>query len=462
MTFESRAAFDLAVLGAGPKAAAIAAKAHVLNDLGLADIRLTIFEGREAGATWTGNHGFTTGLEELGTRPEKDVGFPYQSMSYGRHDSAVNAAMMQFSWQSYLVSQGEYRRWVDNGVPCPSHAEFAEYLSWVFSRATIGVGIRYSEVKRVRREDDHWLISHQAPSGGPAGTVSSRGLVVTGAGAPKDIPCAPEIRNHVFNFQSSRSGKLSDVYPAESSICIIGVGESAISTGLFFIESFGKHANLTFVTPSLPYSRAESSLENAIYSAPYLCRWDQLPEPVRVDFINRTDRGVMSPRSLALLFKHKNLSFVLGKATAIGRSDSGRVQLVIEQANEIVRSEFDFIVNCSGFCAVSPFAALLDAGKDEIETALGIRLTDANMVERRLDRSFALRGLEPKLHFPALAGLLYGPGFGNLSCLGLLSDHILAPYGAAHREPGAASAHNGATSAEPFVAAQIDNWEHQP
>jgi len=37
-------------------------------------------------------------------------------------------------------------------------------------------------------------------------------------------------------------------------------------------------------------------------------------------------------------------------------------------------------------------------------------------------------GLSPPLHLPVLAGLAQGPGFPNLSCLGLLSDRILRRY----------------------------------
>jgi mycobactin lysine-N-oxygenase len=43
-------------------------------------------------------------------------------------------------------------------------------------------------------------------------------------------------------------------------------------------------------------------------------------------------------------------------------------------------------------------------------------------------------GLSPPLHLPVLAGLTQGPGFPNLSCLGLLSDRVLRRY-AALREP---------------------------
>jgi mycobactin lysine-N-oxygenase len=40
----------------------------------------------------------------------------------------------------------------------------------------------------------------------------------------------------------------------------------------------------------------------------------------------------------------------------------------------------------------------------------------------------SVAGLIPPLHLPVLAGLAQGPGFPNLSCLGLLSDRILRRY----------------------------------
>ena len=35
---------------------------------------------------------------------------------------------------------------------------------------------------------------------------------------------------------------------------------------------------------------------------------------------------------------------------------------------------------------------------------------------------------DPPLHLPVVAGLAQGPGFPNLSCLGLLSDRVLRRY----------------------------------
>jgi hypothetical protein len=43
-------------------------------------------------------------------------------------------------------------------------------------------------------------------------------------------------------------------------------------------------------------------------------------------------------------------------------------------------------------------------------------------LERRIDVDLSVAGLCPPLHLPVAAGLAQGPGFPNLSCLGLLSD----------------------------------------
>jgi mycobactin lysine-N-oxygenase len=46
-------------------------------------------------------------------------------------------------------------------------------------------------------------------------------------------------------------------------------------------------------------------------------------------------------------------------------------------------------------------------------------------LERRVEVDLSIGGLTPPLHVPLLAGFAQGPGFPNLSCLGLLSDRIL-------------------------------------
>jgi mycobactin lysine-N-oxygenase len=67
----------LAVLGAGPKGIAIAAKARALAAAGLDAPQVVLVDPGPVAGNWTGRQGYTGGLLPLGTPAEKDVGFPY-------------------------------------------------------------------------------------------------------------------------------------------------------------------------------------------------------------------------------------------------------------------------------------------------------------------------------------------------------------------------------------------------
>ena len=69
----------LLVLGAGPKAIAIAAKRAMLAKLDYNVPRVVIVDRQGVAAHWSGAFGFTDGRQLLGTRPEKYIGYPYAS-----------------------------------------------------------------------------------------------------------------------------------------------------------------------------------------------------------------------------------------------------------------------------------------------------------------------------------------------------------------------------------------------
>jgi mycobactin lysine-N-oxygenase len=107
---------DLLIVGAGAKAAGIATKVHVLNQLGLGPISVKIVEGTERAASWLGLNGMTSGEEPLAVTPIKDIGFPYQShYEFGESGEAIDATTQAFSWQQYMISRRRYARWVDAG-----------------------------------------------------------------------------------------------------------------------------------------------------------------------------------------------------------------------------------------------------------------------------------------------------------------------------------------------------------
>src|SRR2546421_10231339 len=123
----------LLVLGAGPKAVAIAAKRHMLAKLGYPVPHLRIIDRQGVASHWSGQAGFTDGNQFLGTRPEKDVGFPYLSSCWGdkRLSRAVAKKMGLLSWQSYLIDTMRYSDWIDRQRTRPTHAEWSKYIQWV-------------------------------------------------------------------------------------------------------------------------------------------------------------------------------------------------------------------------------------------------------------------------------------------------------------------------------------------
>ena len=69
----------LAIVGAGAKAVAVAAKAAALREMGVAVPDVVAIERTGVAANWQAGGGWTDGRHRLGTGPEKDVGFPYRS-----------------------------------------------------------------------------------------------------------------------------------------------------------------------------------------------------------------------------------------------------------------------------------------------------------------------------------------------------------------------------------------------
>jgi len=418
---------DLLIIGAGPKAAAIAAKIHVLNSIGMTSVRVLVLERSRFASTWTGKFGFTSGKELLGTRPEKDVGFPYETRFQRNDFPEIDKLMMEFSWQSYLISNHKYRRWIDCGVGHPEHREFADYLAWVFSKATCGVEYLTGNANGICFNNNHWVVDCERAQQNFYIQVD-KGIIFTGQGREKPINSDSNIEGRMFTPATAQL-KLEKLNLGKSArFCIVGAGESAVSMALHLIEKMGPEVHITFVAPSLPTSRGESFLENSVYSSSGLVQWHKLPVGIREDFISRTDRGVMSPTALAKLTKYKNISFSIGRVSAVYRGKSGLAEVMIDQSDEIIRLSFDAVANCIGFCVLKSIVELLGESKGKIENLTGINLDKNSDVALNLDESFSIPGLDVKLHIPALAGLAYGPGFGNLSCLGAMSDRVLSPY----------------------------------
>ena len=176
------------------------------------------------------------------------------------------------------------------------------------------------------------------------------------------------------------------------------------------------------------YSRGESYDENRFYSDPG--DWPQLAEAHRREFLERTDRGVFSLQAEAALSHTRGFRSLAGRAAAIEAREHD-VIVTIEYGDERERVAYDAVVVAIGFDG-RWFEALLGAGAAaRYRAALG-----GGDLRRLIDVDLSVAGLTPPLHLPVMAGLAQGPGFPNLSCLGLLSDRILRRYVAGRRRPG--------------------------
>ena len=85
---------------------------------------------------------------------------------------------------------------------------------------------------------------------------------------------------------------------------------------------------------------------------------------------------------------------------------------------------FDLVIDGSGADATWFEPLFSQDARDLIELALRAPLTGDSLQES-IGHDLSVDGLTPKLFLPGLSGLMQGPGFPNLSCLGLLSDRVL-------------------------------------
>ena len=423
---------SLVVVGAGPKAVAVQAKAHALRRLGMTIPEIQVVDPIGVAGNWLPEGGWTDGRHPLGTSPFKDIGFPYRTRiaddppphpeiadTRGPLSRAVDRELLTLSWVRFLIETGRYASWIDRCQPQPRHRLWAEYLRWVAART--GLDLVRGRVTGMHAGAEGWSLS-VCMTDGRVRTVTADALLVTGPG-PSTHRIAEIPR--VLSLAGFWKAIADDELPESSRIAVIGAGESAASV----ITEVIRHDvdEICLVSPAATvFSRGEGRFENAMYTDPR--RWADLDEQARRDFIARTDRGVISVGMQDCLSSDDRVAHLRGRVLEARDTASGVELTMTDPARGHRTATFGLVIDARGGSPVW-FTELMDPQtRSLVSAACGGELT-ARCFEDRMTPTLALAGLAPTLFVPALSGFRQGPGFANLSCLGELSDRILAGIG---------------------------------
>jgi len=404
----------LAVIGAGAKAIAVAAKAAELRHMGVPVPDVVAVEKSGVAANWQAGGGWTDGRHQLGTSPEKDVGFPYRSSLVPRRNAELDERMTRHSWQAFLIATGQFAEWVDRGKPSPTHRRWSQYLRWVAE--DVGMSVVPGEVERIAIADHRWALDTAET------TVHADAVMITGPGqAEKSVlPGNPRVMSIAqFWHRAAQHDRI-----AAERVAVIGGGETAAS----MLNELFRHrvSTITVISPSVTlFTRGESFFENTLFSDP--TGWTGLTHAERRDALARTDRGVFSARVQDALLADDRIRHLRGRvAHAVARDDRIRLTLSTNQGGENSETVhgFDLVIDGSGADAMWFVPLFTQDALDLLELGLGGPLT-GDSLQDAMGHDLAVNDVYPKLFLPGLAGLTQGPGFPNLSCLGMLSDRVL-------------------------------------
>jgi len=455
--------YRLAVIGAGPKGAAIAAKAEAMRVAGIIDApEITLFDTDGPGAAWSGNHGYTDGQQPLCTLAERDLGFPYDRFDLGAARSADVAAAMQalFSWQAFCVAEGladtRYDLWVLKGRKPPSHADFARYLEFAIHRSRAHVvqerviGIDHDG------SSGEWLVKSTADGSTMQPPFRFDGVVMTGSGSPVAALPGAGSCPRVFDARDFWDRTLDvetflrgDDDPA---VIIIGAGGAGAAISHWFVRSHHE-CPITIVgfEPTL-YARQSGFFEERLFTD--LDAWDALPDHAKDDFLRHTTAGVVWDSVLREITRN-NIQYRCCAAVSIAPRPgllpgmAADYCLITQDAPDQLRNAIEAELRAAGVpvpVRTSPVPTPIDGtifidarGFNRLSfiDEMGLAKPLANQIrgqaprwfEQRVDRSFALDlPTFPKgFHLPML-GSRRGPGATNLMALGWIADRVLSAY----------------------------------
>ncbi|WP_260926748.1 SidA/IucD/PvdA family monooxygenase [Novosphingobium sp. 9] len=419
----------LAIVGGGPKAAALVARAAVLRNLDVENVpELFVFEKKAVGSAWRGEAGYSSGHLTLCSPAEKDVGFPYAE--FGAKDgkrSIASALHARFSWSAYLVATGYFSEWVDRGRDHPTHELWADYLEWVFEKADQGV-VEGEVIRITPQKAGGWLITYRDDE--EEVTVEADGVVLTGTGKARAISgltskIPAERLLDAETFWSHR-----DKVREWGEIAVTGAGGAAGAIVAWLSNALAEkpQATVRSISPmGTLFLRGDGYAERRWFTDPDA--WTDLSLADRRKLLERTEAGVISSRNKSIIDSASNVDYVLGKATDASWDDDELAIDITYDGKLQKQVRADCVINAIGFDAWSLLDLVDAVAVKDILGPRGKDTRDRLESEMLADLSFpASAGLGAGLHAPSLAALARGPGMATLGSLGLLASAILKSY----------------------------------
>lgn len=446
----------LAIIGAGPKGAAIVTKAAALRAAGhrRPPPDIDLYDSDQVGAAWRGSIGYTDGVQPLCTLAERDLGFPYSTATYGR--GVAQAMLADFSWQSFAIDSSgpsRYRDWVVNGRYPPRHIDFAIYLEYAVSKAVMqgAASLIRNMVSAVDFDNatGMWRIESIDSMGGITSNDYD-GVVVTGSGRPH--AALPNANGRVFDgrafwWSTLQIQHLLQVDP-DPSVLIIGAGGTAAAIAYSFVRKGLMFLPITIVgREATLFARHAGPFEDRLFSDDVA--WGALVPHVREAFLARTTAAVVWDYVLRNLVSD-NITYLSYDARGyrpVGPGPGGAGEpdeLVLEMdappnpglpsppgvgGPPIATRPGTVMIDARGFdrwgfaddfFAASPLHAFFVAGRRQIPAAIDYDLS--------VHGTLANGAPFPEgLHVPGL-GAMQGPASTNLMALGWLADRVLSRY----------------------------------
>lgn len=450
----------IAVISAGVRAAALAAKAGIVNEICPGSFEIVIFERHEIGASWTGRFGFTDGRQQLCTAVERDLGFPYTCGLFPDQDDnqfVDDLMLKEYSWQAFNIANGAaYPEWISRGHPAPTHSDFAEYLRWAVVKS--GFDALQSEALRLAYDTqaNQWdvMTAHGWHTGFDA-------VVITGTQPRLDpfaVAGSPLAQYVATSFDFWR--RIDDIHTilrdaanlnGVATVGIVGTGAAAATITAHFLRRAceieadpSKLVEILLVGRS-PFvaPRHPNYFQDRVFHDP--AAWSRVPD--KRDFIDQALFGSVWTSLVDRISADKRVTaetMMVRQARFLHTPTTYPATVVLDDVDPVTGAVIStskalaFIVDARGqrmdwfldHVHSNPRAAFLEPSLHAVlapHAVPGKPLRDIVAAHLAPDFSVSMPGFPQGLHVPML-GSEIGPGATNLMSLGWVADSILRPY----------------------------------